>query len=211
MFSRLMWPSPVQPRYATSIPCGLNTPTGSGRTSTSFLWASGDDNPRNSHGCGFDAIFDNPNFAGGEFSYWQRQAIRLFGVNLTNRQSLLPNLRASKIQGQTNFVNPGLFLGNFGMDVEITPKLRMINNANVLWFENTAVLQQFVYQDRIDQFIGTDLSTGLEYRPYLSNNVILRCGVSSLLPGNGFYNLFNNLRDSAEPMVAAFADLALTY
>ena len=31
---------------------------------------------------GFDSIFDNPNFAGGQFSYWQRQAVPLFGVNL---------------------------------------------------------------------------------------------------------------------------------
>ena len=35
---------------------------------------------------GFDTILDNPNFAGGEFSYWQRQQIRLFGVNLVQRE-----------------------------------------------------------------------------------------------------------------------------
>ena len=80
---------------------------------TSFFWASGDENINNRHATGFDAIFDNPQFAGGEFSYWQRQSIRLFGVNLVNRGSLLPDLRASKIQGQANFVNPGLYLANF--------------------------------------------------------------------------------------------------
>src|SRR5262249_42450172 len=47
------------------------------RFRTSFFWASGDDNPNNSHGTGFDTILDNPNFAGGEFSYWQRQQIKL--------------------------------------------------------------------------------------------------------------------------------------
>ena len=55
---------------------------------------------------GFDTIFDNPNFAGGEFSYWQRQPIRLFGVNLVNRESLVPDLRSSKIQGQTQLREP---------------------------------------------------------------------------------------------------------
>ena len=73
---------------------------------------------------GFDTIFDDPNFAGGEFSYWQRQSIKLFGVNLVQRVSLVPNLRSSKIQGQSNFVNPGLQLINFGMDMEVAPKLR---------------------------------------------------------------------------------------
>src|SRR4029077_17296102 len=111
------------------------------RFRTSFFWASGDDNPRNGHATGFDAIFDNPNFAGGEFSYWQRQSVRLFGVNLVNRESLLPDLKASKIQGQSNFVNPGLYLANLGVDFEVTPKLRLVTNANFLWFERTQTLE----------------------------------------------------------------------
>jgi hypothetical protein len=181
------------------------------RFRTSFLWASGDDNPRNSHATGFDGIFDNPNFAGGEFSYWQRQAIRLMGVNLVNRESLFPDLRSSKIQGQSNFVNPGLFLYNLGVDVDITPRLRLITNANFLWFEDTAVLRTFVFQDKIDQHIGTDLSAGFEYRPLLSNNAIFNIGVATLIPGQGFHDLFDNIRDSRAPLFAAFVDVILTY
>ena len=41
-----------------------------------------------------------------------------------NPDSLVPDLRTSKIEGQANFVNPGLFLYNAGVDVDITPKLR---------------------------------------------------------------------------------------
>ena len=82
-------------------------------------------------------------FAGGEFSYWNRQAIRLNGVNLVDRFSLVPHLRSSKIQGQTNFVNPGLFLANFGMDMELTPRARLISNVNLLWFDRVQVLEQF--------------------------------------------------------------------
>ena len=82
------------------------------RFRTSFFWASGDGNPNNKHATGFDTILDHPQFAGGDFSYWQRQAIQLFGVNLTNRESLVPDLRSSKIEGQSNFVNPGLWLVN---------------------------------------------------------------------------------------------------
>lgn len=181
------------------------------RFRTSFLWASGDDNPRNSHATGFDGILDNPNFAGGEFSYWQRQAIRLMGVNLVNRESLFPDLRSSKIQGQSNFVNPGLFLYNLGVDVDITPRLRLITNANFLWFEDTAVLRTFVFQDKIDQHIGTDLSAGFEYRPLLSNNAIFNIGVATLIPGQGFHDLFDNIRDGRAPLFAAFVDVILTY
>jgi hypothetical protein len=181
------------------------------RFRTSVLWASGDNDPRNGHATGFDAIFDDPNFAGGEFSFWQRQAIRLFGVNLVNQESLLPNLRSSKPQGQSNFVNPGLLLANLGIDLEVTPKLRVVNNVNFLWFDDVAVLRQFVFQDHIDEFIGTDLSTGVEYRPLLNNNVIFKLGVSALLPGRGFRDLYDDSRDSTDPLVAAFLEMNLLY
>src|SRR5207245_282324 len=105
------------------------------------------------------------NFAGGRFSYWQHEPIRLFGVNLKNSGSLLPDLRSSKIQGQTNFNNPGLVLFNLGVDFDITPKLKMINNVNWLWFESTKVLETFTFDAGIDNHIGCDLSTGFEYRP----------------------------------------------
>ncbi len=77
------------------------------RFKVSFFYASGDHNINNSHATGFDTILDAPNFAGGPFSYWNRQAIPLFGVNLVQRLSLVPDLRSSKLQGQSNFVNPG--------------------------------------------------------------------------------------------------------
>jgi hypothetical protein len=181
------------------------------RFRTSYFYASGDRDIRNSHATGFDAIFDNPNFAGGQFSYWQRQAIQLFGTNLTNRGSLLPDLRASKIQGQSNFVNPGVDLINAGVDFELTQKLRLINNVNFLWFDETEVLQQFVYQNNIHHSIGTDLSTGVEYRPLLNNNMIFVLGGSMLIPGQGFRDLYNNLGDKVPPQLALFVQTTFTY
>lgn len=181
------------------------------RFRTSFMYSSGDHDINNSHATGFDSIFDNPNFAGGEFSYWQRQAIQLFGVNLVNARSIIPDLRASKIEGQSNFVNPGLLLANFGMDVDITPKLKSINNLNFMWFDDTNVLQQFVFQGRVNQYIGADVSTGLEYRPFLNNNVIITTGISSLIPGRGFTNLYDNLRSERHALLAGFMELNLNY
>lgn len=192
------------------------------RFRSSYFYASGDDNPNDRRAEGFDTILDDPIFAGGEFSYWQRQAVRLFGVNLVQRKSIVPNLRSSKIQGQSNFVNPGLHLMNFGMDVEVTPKLKLIGNANYLWFDETEVLETFTFQSDIDDEIGADLSLGMEYRPILTDNVIFSGGYATLIPGSGFKDLFGQTtpftldnaiaRDiDTDTKHALFAEIALTY
>jgi hypothetical protein len=181
------------------------------RFRTSLFWSSGDRNPRNSRATGFDSIFDNPNFAGGEFSYWQRQSIRILGVNLVQRESLIPDLRSSKIQGQSNFVNPGLVLLNFGADYDVTPKFRVITNANFLWFDTTESLKLLTFQENIHRKIGTDLSMGFEYRPLLSNNIIMKGGISTLLPGQGFRDIYNGIRVDINPLMAVFLDVTLTY
>lgn len=181
------------------------------RFRTSLFWSSGDDNPNDGRAEGFDAIFDNPNFAGGEFSYWQRQAFRLFGVNLVNNFSLIPNLRSSKIQGQTNFVNPGLALVNFGVDADLTPKLKAISNVNFLWFDDTDVLETFVFQEHIRHEIGTDLSLGFEYRPLLNDNIQLALGFSGFVPGDGYDDLFAPFSGDASKLFAAFFEIVTTY
>ena len=103
------------------------------------FYASGDSKPIDRTAKGFDAIVDRPNFAGGEFSFWNQQEIRLTqtGVELVGPNSLLPALRSNKIQGQSNFVNPGLGLVNAGVDVDVTPKLRTFLNYNYLRFMRT--------------------------------------------------------------------------
>ena len=181
------------------------------RFRSSYFFASGDEDPNDGEATGFDTIFDNVAFAGGGFSYWQRQTIGLFGVNLTQRNSLVPDLRSSKFQGQTNFVNPGLHLVNFGVDADITPRFRVINNLNFIWFDQTEVLETFVFQPDIDSFVGVDLSFGTEYRPLLNNNMIFMAGFAALFPGEGFRDLYDPLRDNANTLVAAFIDLAFTY
>lgn len=181
------------------------------RFRTSYFVASGDGDPNDREATGFDTIFDNPNFAGGQFSYWQRQQIKLLGVNLVQRMSLVPDLRSSKFQGQSNFVNPGLHLLNFGADAEITPKFRTIANVNLLWFDQTEVLEQFVFQSGITNFIGGDLSIGAEYRPLLNNNIIIVGGISALVPGRGFQDLFTPLTGEANTLVGSFLDVALVY
>ena len=181
------------------------------RFRTSYFYASGDGDPNNGRATGFDTILDKPNFAGTQFSYWQRQRIPLFGVGLKQELSLVPNLRSSKIQGQANFVNPGLQLFNIGFDVDVTPKLKIINNYNLLWFDKTASLQQFLFQGDIDRFIGTDLSMGIEYRPLLNENVVMTFGAATLIAGEGFRDLYNRFQNNVPTMVAAFGQMILKY
>jgi hypothetical protein len=183
------------------------------RFRASFFWASGDHDINNAHATGFDTILDQPNFAGGPFSFWNRQQIPLFGVNLTQRLSLVPDLRSSKIQGQSNFVNPGLLLPTLGVDFDLTPRLKMVNNFNLLWFDQTNVLEQFLYDGRIDRFIGADLGTGFEYKPLLSENIVFVGGVQMLIPGQGFRDIYNPAQfgDRVDTLVAGFVNAIFLY
>jgi hypothetical protein len=182
------------------------------RFRASFFYSSGDHNINNSHATGFDTILDGPNFAGGPFSFWNRQQIPLFGVNLVQRLSLVPDLRSSKFQGQTNFVNPGLLLPTLGADFDLTPRAKLITNANVLFFDATNVLEHFLFDGHIDRFIGTDLSMGLEYRPLLSENLNFTMGISGLIPGQGFRDLYNNFSSRTNPvLIGSFLVLNLLF
>ena len=178
------------------------------RYRASFLWASGDSHPEDGHANGFDTIFDNPNFAGGGFSYFDRQSIRLTGsgVNLVNRFSLVPDLRTSKEQGQANFVNPGLFLYNIGADINVSPKLTLITNLSYLKFDSTAPLELILQDHRFRQDIGIDASIGVRYRPLLSNNIIITGGVAALVPGQGFRDIY-----TSATLYSAFVGVTLTY
>jgi hypothetical protein len=177
----------------------------------SFFYSSGDKNPNNSHATGFDTILDQPNFAGGPFSFWNRQQIPLFGVNLVQRLSLVPDLRASKIQSQANFVNPGILIPTLGFDLDLTPKVKVFNNMNVLIFDTTAPLSTLTFDGNIAKMIGVDLSTGIEYKPLLSENVVCLFGVSTLIPGQGLRDLYDNFGSRVPALVAGFATVNLAF
>ena len=158
----------------------------------SAFYASGSANPRSGQARGFDAIEDFPEFAGGIFSLWNREGIRLTGagVNLTSPDSLLPSLRSDKDEGQANFVNPGIFLANLGTDFDLTPKLRGFVNVNYLRFEDTEPLELLLFQAPIHHTIGVDSSLGVRYRPPLTENVSITAGAAALVPGQGLRDIY---------------------
>ncbi len=181
------------------------------RFRTSFLWQSGDGNINNGKATGWDSILDNQVFAGGIFSYIQRQAIPIFGVNLFNPGSLMSDLRSNKIQSQSNFVNPGQLLFNLGQDMDLTPRLRMVNNMNFLMFDKTNVLQQFLYSGTVHRTVGIDMSSGFEWRPFLNDQMIVIAGANMLLPGLGFRDIYSNFGYRTDTPVSAFCAVTLAY
>jgi carboxypeptidase family protein len=174
----------------------------------SFFWAQGDTNPTDEKATGFDAIFDDPNFVGGQFSFWNRNGIRLTqtGVGLVQPNSVLPSLRSSKTQGQANFVNPGIFIYNAGIDVELTQRIKAVFNANYLRFHRTEPLEYVLFQNRIRHDIGFDYSLGVAYRPFLINNVTITFGASTLQTGRGFRDIFTDRSRNCPPNVGDFCE-----
>ena len=163
----------------------------------SGLYASGDKNPYDDIEGGFDAINENPIFAGADTSYWIRQTIPFAGggraVSINGRNGILNSLRSSKEQGQSNFNNPGTILLGVGGDFDLLPQLRVSANANHLWFQNTTVLQTLRNEGSIDRNIGWDLSAAATFRPKATQNIVLRLTAATLVSGSGFRDLFDNV------------------
>ena len=172
------------------------------------FYTSGDGSPRDGRARGFDSILDLDAFAGGLFSFWNREGFRLTGsgVLLTTPGSLIPSLRASKDEGQANFVNPGIFLVNAGADFDLTPKLKAFLNANFLRFERTEPLEFILLQAPIRHTIGVDYGTGVTYRPPLSENIVLTGGAAMLTPGDGFRDIYGG-----KTLFSLFGSVKLTF
>ena len=164
------------------------------RFRTSAFYASGDGHPRDRIARGFDSIVEEQGFAGGPFSFFNREAIALTGTNvpLTAPDSFLPNLRSNKDEGKSNFVNPGMMLVNAGVDIELTPKMRGFLNINAMRFHHTEPLELLLFQSKIHSSIGLDYGMGMSYRPPLSDNIVIIGGVSALTPGTGLRQIYTS-------------------
>lgn len=160
------------------------------------LYASGDGDPYDDTHTGFDAIFENPIFAGADTSYWIRQTIPFAGggraISINGRNGILNSLRSSKEQGQSNFANPGTILLGAGADFDIAPTLRLSANVNHLWFAETGTLEALRMQGRIQRDIGWDVSAAAIWRPRMTQNIVFRASAALLQPGAGFRDLFEN-------------------
>lgn len=180
----------------------------------SGMWASGDGDPYDDTETGYDAVFENPIFAGADTSYWIRQTIPFAGggraISVNGRNGILNSLRSSKEQGQSNFNNPGTILAGAGADLDLTPEFRLSTNANHLWFEDTTSLQVLRNEGSIPANIGWDLSAAAIWRPKATQNIVMRLSAATLISGNGFRDLFDNLGQDKE-YYSVLANVILTY
>jgi hypothetical protein len=178
------------------------------------LYASGDKDPYDNKETGFDAIFENPQFAGSDTSYWIRQTIpfagggRVIGVN--GRNGVLNSLRSSKEEGQSNFNNPGTVLLGGGADFDVTPELRVSANLNHVSFSNTAVLQALRQEGSIPKSLGWDASVSTIWRPHMTQNIVFRASAAAFDPGKGFNDLFEN-RDRDKRYYSILLNAVLTF
>ncbi|WP_442864399.1 hypothetical protein [Aurantiacibacter sp. MUD11] len=180
----------------------------------SGLYASGDSDPFDNVEGGFDAIFENPIFAGADTSYWIRQTIPFAGggrvISVNGRNGILNSLRSSKEQGQSNFNNPGLILTGVGADFDLSPEVRVSANANHLWFEDTSVLETLRVEGSIPEDIGFDVSASAIWRPNANQNLVFRLSAAALVAGDGFRDLFDNLGQD-RVYYSVLANAVLTY
>jgi hypothetical protein len=183
------------------------------------FFASGDGDPLDDRGTGFDTIYDLPNFVGGPFSFWNLTPIPLSqtSVLLKGPFSLVPSLRSNKFEGQASHVNPGVLIANLSADLDLTPKLRATLNANYLRFHRTEALEELLFQPEISREIGLDLGAGIRYRPLLSENVVITAAITGLIPGQGFADLFSSpcavpgCAQESQSFYNLFLNLRLTY
>ena len=181
------------------------------RLRASAAYASGDKNPYDDRSTGYDAVFENPIFAGADTSYWIRQNVPLIGgggVALAQRNGILIDLRPSKEQGQSNFDNPGLRFLGVGGDFDLTPQHRVSANLNEIWFDKTEILEAARNQANIGRRVGTDASISWIYRPFFTQNIVFRLSGAVLLPGGGFKDLYGDRHSS---YYSVLGNLIVTY
>ncbi len=178
------------------------------------LYASGDSDPFDNKANGFDAIFENPQFAGAETSFWIRQPVPLIGgggVAMSVRNGVLNNLRTSKEHGQSNFINPGTILLGAGADFDVWPELRLSANLNHISLDKRGVIEVLRNQPLTSKNIGWDASIAAIYRPTFIQNVVFRASGATLFGGGGFKDLFAVDGSSGKQFHTVLFNLILTY
>ena len=70
----------------------------------------------------------------------------------------------------------------------------------------TEVLEALLFQSHIRHAIGLDTGVGAQYRPLLSDNIVVTGGVGVLVPGVGFRDIYMGQR-----LYSAFVSVRLLF
>ena len=96
-----------------------------------------------------------------------------------------------------------------GADFDVSPQLRVVSNVNKLYFVNTSSLSVLRNQGPISKDIGIDVSAGVQFRPFMSQNLVLNASAAALIPGKGFKQLYDE--NKRGPQYSVLVNLLLTY
>jgi hypothetical protein len=168
-------------------------------------YATGDGDVTDNHAGGFDSVFDNVAFGGGQFSYLFGEKIQLGATTVLRGNSVFPSLRGANATSQ--YVNPGVFAINPGIDVALTPTTTLEANYAYVRFDKTASLRAAAGGRNVSNEIGHELNAGVAWRPFLNEQVILFGGAAVFLPGQGIKDTFGN----DDPVYKTVVRLVLTF
>ena len=87
----------------------------------------------------------------------------------------------------------------------------MFNNANLLWFDQTAVLEQFLFDGHIHASSASTSAPASSTGRWSARTSSSCSAPRTLIQGQGIRNLYNNVYDRVDPFVQAFGTLVLTY
>jgi hypothetical protein len=68
------------------------------------------------------------------------------------------------------------------------------------------VLEAVLFQSNIHYAIGLDMGIGLQYRPLLSDNIVVTGGFGALAPGQGFKDIY-----SGQVQFSSFVNVRLVF
>lgn len=155
------------------------------RLRLSALHASGDADPQDGRGTAFVGLNSSPLFAGADASFFFHQRLPLTStVDLKQRDRLFGTPSTS--------LGPGLQLVGLGADFDMSQRLRVSVDLNQLWFAEVAPLATLTERTGLSKSIGQDLSMDAFWRPFSSQNVIVRFAAAALNPARGFRSLYGD-------------------
>jgi hypothetical protein len=115
------------------------------------------------------------------------------------RRALGPQRRAREPAlvegpGAGELREPGLALLGIGADADVLPQLRVIGNLNYLSFLEHTVLGVLRNQAPPAKSIGWDVSAAVQWRPFMTQNIVVNASAAALLPGKGLKQLYDEDR-----------------
>ena len=79
--------------------------------------------------------------------------------------------------------------------------------VNYLRFMETDTIEVFLEIPEVEKEIGVETFVGVQWRPWLTNNVLFIVGASALDPGEGFARIYQ----SDDMLYSTFFNMTLTF